>query len=59
MVKIVLQKKSLYCFECGKTTPHSYVGKESMYEGTGIARVVAAIASLDVGNIVGGQVLAV
>lgn len=55
----MLQKKSLYCFECGKTTPHSYVGKESMYEGTGIARVVAAIASLDVGNIVGGQVLAV
>lgn len=38
------QKRNLYCSACRKTTPHSYVGKESMYEGTGLARIfIAAI----------------
>ena len=41
----MLQKKSLYCFECGKTTPHSYIGSKSMYEGTGLARISIAAAS--------------
>lgn len=40
------QKKNLYCFECRKTTPHSYAGKESMYEGAGLARIVAAVTTL-------------
>lgn len=40
------QKRNLYCFKCGKTTTHSYVGKESMCEGCGLVRAIMAISTL-------------
>lgn len=39
-------KRPLYCFECGKTTPHLYCGRRSAFEGTGIARAILAVSSL-------------
>lgn len=44
----MLRKKNLYCFDCGRTTPHSYVGKKSMFEGVGPARIIMAVASLGI-----------
>lgn len=39
------KKKMLFCRHCVKTTPHAFVGKESMYEGMGLARALGAIVS--------------
>lgn len=40
------KKKNLYCFECGKTTPHAYAGRKAPFEGMGPVRVIGAITSL-------------
>lgn len=42
----MVKKKLLYCYKCHKTTPHSYVGKESVAIGCGIARIIMAAATL-------------
>lgn len=38
-----MKKKPMYCYDCGERTVHSYVGKESAYEGSGLIRCFAAI----------------
>lgn len=38
--------KMLFCHHCFTTTPHQYLGKESVCEGTGPVRVIAALATL-------------
>lgn len=35
-------KKMLFCWKCHKSTPHVYVGKESMAKDCGIARIIMA-----------------
>lgn len=39
----MVKKRPMYCWECGKTTPHIYTGKESAFEGAGVARGLIAI----------------
>ena len=41
-----MTKRFMYCWKCGESTPHVYVGKESDYEGMGFARAYMAIFSL-------------
>lgn len=41
-----MKKRPIYCWKCRRTTPHSYVGKKSDYEGMGIARAYMAVISL-------------
>lgn len=42
----LLDVKMCYCWRCGKTVPHKYVGKKSDFEGAGFARGFVAIATL-------------
>lgn len=36
----------MFCYECAERTPHVYVGKKALYEGGGLARGFAAVATL-------------
>ena len=44
----MLKVDKKYCWECGKYTPHNYVGSKSDFEGFGIARAILAISSLGI-----------
>ena len=39
------KKKSMFCLECGKSTPHVYTGSESPFEGAGPARLMIAMTT--------------
>lgn len=41
----MVKRKPMYCYGCGERTVHSYVGKESAYEGSGLIRCFAAVIS--------------
>lgn len=49
------KKKNLYCFDCGKTTPHAYAGRKAPFEGLGPVRAISAIASLGMSETVGAS----
>lgn len=49
----VLKVDKKYCRECGKSTPHKYVGSKSDFEGLGLARVILAVSSLGTSETVG------
>lgn len=38
--------KKMYCRKCGKYLPHTYIGKETGFEGDGVLRVFMAVCSL-------------
>ena len=44
----MLKVDKKYCWECGKYTPHNYVGSKRDFEGLGLARVILVISSLGI-----------
>lgn len=49
----MLKVDKKYCSECGKSTPHNYIGSKSDFEGLGLARVILAVSSLGTSETVG------
>lgn len=41
-----VKKKEMFCSDCIKTTPHVYAGKETLFDGSFLARGMVALVSL-------------